>query len=54
MGIEKVISESRQVVGTGPVYISFDIDSLDTFDEQGLRKFHTARSTWILTTIITT
>ncbi len=29
MGIEKVITEMRQVVGNGPVYISFDIDSLD-------------------------
>ncbi len=29
MGIDKVIDEMRSVVGDGPVYISFDIDSLD-------------------------
>jgi guanidinopropionase len=29
MGIEEVISAARQVVGDAPVYISFDIDSLD-------------------------
>tara|TARA_B100000405_G_scaffold89447_1_gene62082 strand:- start:2445 stop:3215 length:771 start_codon:yes stop_codon:yes gene_type:complete len=29
MGIEAVIEEARRVVGEGPVYLSFDIDSLD-------------------------
>ena len=29
MGIEAVIEEARRVVGDGPVYLSFDIDSLD-------------------------
>jgi guanidinopropionase len=29
MGMDKVIAETRQVVGSGPVYVSFDIDSLD-------------------------
>ena len=29
MGIEAVGEEARRVVGDGPVYISFDIDSVD-------------------------
>lgn len=29
LGVDKVLAEARQIVGTGPVYISFDIDSLD-------------------------
>ncbi len=29
LGVEKVIQEARKVVGNGPTYISFDIDSLD-------------------------
>ena len=29
MGIPAVIARARQVVGNGPVYISFDVDSLD-------------------------
>ncbi|KQT52776.1 MULTISPECIES: agmatinase [unclassified Aureimonas] len=29
MGIEAIASEARRVVGDGPVYLSFDIDSLD-------------------------
>lgn len=29
IGIEKTLQEARQIVGDGPVYISFDIDSLD-------------------------
>jgi len=29
LGIEKTIAEARRVVGDGPTYISFDIDSLD-------------------------
>ncbi|MEF2550100.1 agmatinase [Aurantimonas sp. A2-1-M11] len=29
MGIEAVIAQARAVVGDGPVYVSFDIDSLD-------------------------
>ena len=29
LGIDKTIAEARRVVGDGPVYISFDIDSLD-------------------------
>lgn len=29
LGVEKTIAEARRVVGDGPVYISFDIDSLD-------------------------
>lgn len=29
MGVNAVISEVKRVVGTGPTYISFDIDSLD-------------------------
>jgi len=29
LGVEKTIEEARKVVGDGPVYISFDIDSLD-------------------------
>jgi agmatinase len=29
MGIAKVIAKAREVVGTGPVYLSFDIDALD-------------------------
>jgi guanidinopropionase len=29
LGVEAVITEARQIVGDGPAYISFDIDSLD-------------------------
>lgn len=29
LGVEKTIKEARSIVGDGPVYISFDIDSLD-------------------------
>lgn len=29
MGISAIIEKARQVVGDGPTYISFDIDSLD-------------------------
>ncbi len=29
LGVEKVIAEARRVVGNGPTYLSFDIDSLD-------------------------
>ena len=29
LGTEKVIAEARRVVGQGPTYISFDVDSLD-------------------------
>ena len=29
LGVEAVIAEARKVVGKGPTYISFDIDSLD-------------------------
>ena len=29
MGVEGVIAEARRVVGDGPTYLSFDIDSLD-------------------------
>lgn len=29
LGIEAVIAEARRVVGEGPVYLSFDVDSLD-------------------------
>lgn len=29
LGVEKTLEEARRVVGDGPVYISFDIDSLD-------------------------
>jgi len=29
LGIEKVIAEARRVVGDGPTYVSFDIDSID-------------------------
>jgi agmatinase len=29
MGIEAIAAEARRVVGDGPVYLSFDIDSLD-------------------------
>jgi len=29
LGVEKVITEVRRVVGKGPAYVSFDIDSLD-------------------------
>lgn len=29
MGLPAVIARAREVVGTGPVYISFDVDSLD-------------------------
>ena len=29
IGIEAVVEEARRVVGEGPVYLSFDIDSLD-------------------------
>ncbi len=29
LGMDKTIAEARRVVGDGPVYISFDIDSLD-------------------------
>ena len=29
MGIDAVIEEARNVVGKGPVYISFDVDGLD-------------------------
>ena len=29
LGVEKVIDEARRVVGEGPTYVSFDIDSID-------------------------
>jgi guanidinopropionase len=29
LGVEKVIAEARRVVGQGPIYVSFDIDSVD-------------------------
>lgn len=29
LGVEKVITEMRRVVGKGPTYVSFDIDSID-------------------------
>ncbi len=29
LGPEKVVAEARRVVGTGPTYISFDVDALD-------------------------
>jgi guanidinopropionase len=29
MGVEAVIAEARRVVGDGPTYVSFDVDSLD-------------------------
>ena len=29
LGVEKVITEARRVVGDGPTYVSFDIDSID-------------------------
>ena len=29
MGIEAIIAKARSVVGDGPVYVSFDVDSLD-------------------------
>ena len=29
MGLDAVVAEARRVVGDGPVYVSFDIDSLD-------------------------
>jgi guanidinopropionase len=29
IGVEKVIAEARRVVGEGPTYVSFDIDSID-------------------------
>ena len=29
LGVERVIAEARHVVGTGPVYVSFDVDGLD-------------------------
>ena len=28
-GVENVVSEARRIVGEGPTYISFDVDSLD-------------------------
>jgi guanidinopropionase len=30
IGVEKVIAEARRVVGEGPTYVSFDIDSIDS------------------------
>ena len=29
MGLDKIIKEARDVVGDGPVYLSFDVDGLD-------------------------
>jgi len=29
LGVEEVIAEARRVVGNGPTYVSFDVDSLD-------------------------
>lgn len=29
MGIEAIVAKARQVVGDGPVYVSFDVDSID-------------------------
>ncbi|MFP3649031.1 arginase family protein, partial [Paraburkholderia sp. SIMBA_054] len=29
LGVDRVIEITREVVGEGPVYLSFDIDSLD-------------------------
>ena len=29
LGVEKVIKEARRVVGSGPTYVSFDVDGLD-------------------------
>jgi len=29
LGVDKIVQQAREVVGDGPVYVSFDIDSLD-------------------------
>mgnify|MGYP003665467814 FL=1 len=29
LGIEATVAEARRVIGNGPVYLSFDIDSID-------------------------
>ena len=29
LGVEAVIAEARRVVGSGPTYVSFDVDGLD-------------------------
>jgi guanidinopropionase len=29
LGVEKVIAEARRVIGSGPAYVSFDVDGLD-------------------------
>lgn len=29
MGVDAVIAEARRVAGSGPVYVSFDVDGLD-------------------------
>jgi guanidinopropionase len=29
LGVEAVVAEARRVVGDGPTYVSFDVDSLD-------------------------
>jgi guanidinopropionase len=29
LGVDKIITEARRVVGDGPVYVSFDVDSID-------------------------
>ena len=29
LGVEQVIDEARRVIGKGPAYVSFDVDSLD-------------------------
>ncbi len=36
IGVEQVIKETKQVVGEGPVYLSFDVDGLDPVYHQAL------------------
>jgi guanidinopropionase len=35
IGIDETIAEARRVIGTGPVYLSFDIDALDPVHAPG-------------------
>ncbi len=56
LGVEKVIAEARRVVGTGPTYVSFDVDGLDPAYAPGTgtpeiggytpHEAHAARPAW--------
>ncbi len=38
LGWERVMREAREIVGSGPTYVSFDVDGLDPATETGVRR----------------